>query len=85
MGAGAQLIGEDDLTVTRVNGYAGSVAFDGAGKRIAISSPRGNVVHVYDANTHQRVAALSTADVCGLARSPDGLVCATGTGDFHRL
>ncbi len=65
-----------------MKGYAGSVA--AVGERIAISSPRGGAVMIFDRSgaplaTHRR------ADVCGLAALEGGFVASDGSGALWRL
>lgn len=68
-----------------MDGYAGSVAFSGDGTSVAITSPRGGRVQVFDAATGAFVNETLLADVCGLAPSTDGFVVSTGSGGFHTL
>ena len=49
-----------------MQGYAGSVAFSGDGSEIAITSPQGGRLHRFSEDG-AFLAALSRADVCGLA------------------
>lgn len=69
----------------RMQGYAGSVAFSGDGRQVAISSPRGGVVQVFDAATGAPVTMIAAEDVCGLARSARGIFVTAGTGRVWRL
>lgn len=67
----------------RMRGYAGSIARARDG-RLAISSPKGGAVQVFDAKggflaTHVR------ADVCGLAPLGPGFVTSDGTGGICAL
>lgn len=62
-----------------MQGYAGSIAFSGDGAQVAITSPRGGKVHVFDA-TGGFVSALARADVCGVAGLPDGFIISDGQG-----
>lgn len=52
-----------------MQGYAGSVASDGA--LIAVTSPRGGVAMIFDAQGRHR-ASLRRADLCGAAARPGG-------------
>ena len=60
--------------------YAGSVAFSGDGQQVAITSPRGNAVHLFDADTGGFLRQLEEADVCGLSAISRGFVTTSGTG-----
>ncbi|WP_212523485.1 DUF1513 domain-containing protein [Actibacterium sp. MT2.3-13A] len=62
-----------------MQGYAGSIAFNGSGAEVAITSPRGGRLHRFDAKGNF-VAALSRVEICGLARHPDGLLASDGLG-----
>jgi uncharacterized protein len=68
---------ETDETV--MQGYAGSVAFSGDGGQVAITSPRGGRVHIFDAQGGF-ISAISRADVCGIAALPDGFLISDGQG-----
>lgn len=62
-----------------MQGYAGSVAFSGTGHEIAITSPRGGRVHRFS-DDGAFLAALSRADVCGLAPTERGYLASDGLG-----
>jgi hypothetical protein len=62
-----------------MQGYAGSVAFSGAGHEIAITAPRGGRLHRFAAGG-AFLAALSRADVCGLAPLGQGYLASDGLG-----
>ncbi|MBX9738657.1 MAG: DUF1513 domain-containing protein [Beijerinckiaceae bacterium] len=62
-----------------MQGYAGSVAFSGDGSEIAITSPRGGRVHRFS-DDGVFLAALSRADVCGLAPMDRGYLASDGLG-----
>ncbi|MCH2068494.1 MAG: DUF1513 domain-containing protein [Shimia sp.] len=68
-----------------LQGYAGSVALSNDGNLVAITSPRGNVLHVFDTGTGQPSAILSAKDVCGIGPTSDGFVFTTGTGIIGTL
>lgn len=60
--------------------YAGSIAFSGNGRLVAITSPRGNAVQLFDAATGAFVRQVDEVDVCGLSASGDGFIATSGTG-----
>ncbi|QFS84869.1 hypothetical protein FIU97_19445 (plasmid) [Roseivivax sp. THAF40] len=62
-----------------MHGYAGSVAFNGKGSEIAITSPRGGRVHRFSAEG-AFLGALSRSDVCGLAPMGRGYLASDGLG-----
>lgn len=67
-----------------MRGYAGSIAFAGAGDEIAISSPRGGRVHRFSAEG-TFIGAVSRSDVCGLAPYDDGQLASDGLGGLIAL
>ena len=64
---------------TVMQGYAGSVAFGSGGDQVAITSPKGGRVHIFDA-AGGFVTAISRADVCGLVGQTDGFMVSDGAG-----
>lgn len=62
-------------------GYVGSVAFDASGSSVAVTSPRGNSIAIYNLldGSHR---VFQTEDVCGVAASERGVVATTGQGLF---
>ncbi|MFN0263624.1 DUF1513 domain-containing protein [Tepidamorphus sp. 3E244] len=63
--------------------YVGSVAASADGERIAMSSPRGGVLYVWDSKTGGIVSRRSIADVCGLAPEHSGFLASDGAGIMH--
>jgi uncharacterized protein len=84
-GGAARLLQAPEPLHGRMDNYAGSVSFSGAATRIAISSPRGSMVQVFDAETGVFVDRLEAADVCGLNACGAGFVASTGTGLVTRF
>ncbi|MGP6089598.1 DUF1513 domain-containing protein [Antarctobacter jejuensis] len=68
---------------TRMRGYAGSVAMSPAGE-VAITSPVGGQVQIYDAMTGALKRERAHRDVCGVAWAGDGFVLTSGTGEVWR-
>lgn len=66
-------------------GYAGAVAFSRNGARVAISSPMGGHVHLYDSRDGTFLQAIPRADVCGLGLAGDTLVATDGLGGILAL
>jgi hypothetical protein len=60
--------------------YVGSVAASRRGGRVAVSSPRGGRVLVWDAVSRKLMEQREIADVCGLAASPEGFLESDGKG-----
>ena len=67
----------------RLGGYAGSVAWSEDGARVAITSPRGGVAHVFGADG-SGPEVVHRPDVCGVATAPGGLLLSDGTGALAR-
>lgn len=65
-----------------LKGYAGSVAFSGDGRQVAISSPLGGLIDVFDAATGAHAWRGSRPDLCGLAPHGAGFAATTGGGDW---
>ncbi|MFD0859840.1 DUF1513 domain-containing protein [Roseovarius aquimarinus] len=68
-----------------MQGYVGSVAFAAGQREIAITSPRGGQVQIYDMRTAGFLRSEAVADACGVAPCPGGLIIASGTGDLRRI
>lgn len=64
-----------------LQGYAGSVAFSGDSRLVAITSPRGGVVHVFACEDGGLQRAITALDACGLSGGTGhGFVFTTGEG-----
>lgn len=83
--AAPKLVSADETAQFALKGYAGSVAFSGDGKLVAISSPIGGLVDVFDPETGAHAWRCLRPDVCGLAASGPGFVANTGGGDWLLL
>lgn len=68
----------------RMKGYAGSVAFDGSGNRVAITCPKGGVMAVF-ARDGQFIDMLTRADICGIGAVPGGFFMTDGLGGVFQL
>ena len=64
--------------------YAGSIALSGDGTRLAITSPKGGRVQVFD-GAGAFLAEHIRAEVCGVARLGADLVTTDGSGGVFRL
>lgn len=62
-----------------MQGYAGSVAWNGAGTEVAITSPRGGRVQRFDA-AGRFLGSLARPEVCGVAPLGPGLLLSDGLG-----
>jgi hypothetical protein len=75
-GGPLQLLGD----ASALEGYVGSIAFSGDGTQVAITSPRGGTLEVFDVKTGALAQQLAEADICGVAAAQDGLLATTGLG-----
>lgn len=71
--------------VREMQGYIGSIASSPDGARVAVTSPRGNRVQVFDTGTMALSRVISLNDVCGVAPADDGFTVTTGTGELRCL
>jgi uncharacterized protein len=62
-----------------MRGYAGSIAFEARGARLAISSPKGGRAQLFDVEKGY-VGSLIRSDLCGLATAPGGMIVTDGQG-----
>lgn len=66
--------------VRQMDGYIGSIAYSANGNTVAVTSPRGNLLQLYDAASLQLTTDASIADVSGVAMLNDGFVASSGGG-----
>ncbi|MEK9753140.1 MAG: DUF1513 domain-containing protein [Rhodospirillaceae bacterium] len=62
-----QLPAAPEAVTAHMRHYCGSVASEPAGRRFAVTSPRGNLATFWDAAERKFLAAAEIADVCGAA------------------
>ena len=67
-----------------MQGYAGSIAFSGNGRELAITSPRGGRLHRFS-DTGDFLGAVSRADICGLAPLGSGYLASDGLGGLFGI
>ena len=84
-GDAPRLLAAEPGEQSRLKGYAGSVAISPDGNRVAISSPRGGLAHVYDPDSGTLVSAMPAPDICGLGPCDGGFFYTTGSGETGRL
>jgi uncharacterized protein len=68
-----------DAEAFTMQGYAGSVAFSGAGDQLVITSPRGGAAMIF-ATDGAHLATLRRADLCGAAPAQAGFTLTDGAG-----
>jgi len=64
--------------------YTGSMAFDGSGRHLAVSGPRGDLVTIWDSRDGRLAARLDVPDGCGVATDGNGFVLTSGQGRVLR-
>ncbi|SMX44214.1 DUF1513 domain-containing protein [Actibacterium lipolyticum] len=79
------LLQADKGSHQRMQGYAGSVAFSSEADRVAITSPRGGLIQVFDCATNTHVATIAEEDVCGVSAGPTGFTTTAGNGTISHL
>lgn len=84
-GENPRLMAADDAAHRRMDGYAGSVAISGDNTQVAITSPRGGVVHVFELRSGALLNVIEMADVCGLGPGASGFAISAGTGEFGAI
>ncbi|ABD54288.1 DUF1513 domain-containing protein [Jannaschia sp. CCS1] len=81
IGAAPRLLAAPTQTHRQLDGYVGSISFDQAGAHVAVTSPRGGTVHIFDVNSGAFAGLITAEDICGLALSHRaGLIATTGQG-----
>lgn len=68
--------------VRALQGYVGSIAFGHDLSQIAITSPRGNVVQIYDTASATHLQTQHIQDACGVAAYGAGFMVTGGTGNI---
>ncbi|WP_113912427.1 DUF1513 domain-containing protein [Roseovarius dicentrarchi] len=84
-GGALRLCTAPEADLHAMQGYVGSVAFAANQREVAVTSPRGGIVQLYDTGTAQHLSSRAIADACGVAPCRGGLLVASGTGDLWRL
>lgn len=73
-----------DALSHRMKGYAGSIAFDEGGRKVAITCPKGGVMAVFDHNGGF-IGMPERVDVCGIGAAPGGFIITDGFGGVMQL
>lgn len=84
-GAAVRLCTAPQADLRAMQGYIGSVAFGSGQREVAVTSPRGGMVQVYETVNAQLISSSEIVDACGVAACRGGLLVASGTGDLWRL
>lgn len=64
--------------------YVGSVAFSADGETVAITSPRGGSIQLFNTGSGNFLREMSLTDVCGLASTNEGFLASSGSGTLAR-
>ncbi len=71
--------------VRRMNGYIGSIACSDDGAIVAVTSPRGGLLQLYETNTLRLMNVKSLTDVCGVTVNSDSFVATSGNGTITQI
>lgn len=84
-GETARLCAPPEAEAFAMKGYAGSIAFDALGGLLAVTSPKGGVVQLFDAEGAAR-GTYSRLDACGVAAADGGgFIVTDGGGAISHL
>lgn len=81
---GLRILDTPDHALMSMNGYAGSVAFYNGGQNIAVTSPRGGMLQIFDSTTGFQ-AQFPQDDVCGVAPGATQAIATDGLGRVGHL
>lgn len=73
-----------DTLAPRMKGYAGSVAFAGSGRMVAITSPKGGVMAIFD-RTGRFMDMPARSEICGIGAEAVGFLMTDGLGGVMQL
>lgn len=82
-GRDIQLCSAPETLWQSMNNYVGSVAASSDGRRVAMSSPRGGTVLVWDCASGSVMEQRRIRDVCGLASRSGAFLSSDGTGGLE--
>lgn len=83
-GEAPRLADAPETEVGALRGYAGSIAIDRAGRHVALTSPPGGAVQIYDL-AGGFVQTLRRTDASGVAALDSGFLLTDGTGGLSRI
>jgi hypothetical protein len=67
----------------KMKNYCGSVCFNQSGSIFAVSSPRGNIITLWDTEQAEFISNLACSDVCGISQSETkGFIFSNGFGQL---
>lgn len=71
--------------VRRMDGYIGSIAYSADGKTVAVTSPRGGLLQLYDTGSQRLTNNCSIPDVSGVTVVNDSFVVSSGNGAMIQI
>ncbi len=84
--AGLEYLAMPEADRAGMRQYCGSAAMDAGGRHLAVSSPRGNRVLVWDLDSRIMVQSAEARDVCGIAaQARSGFLASNGLGRMFSL
>ncbi len=84
MGGPMTLMDAPQDDVRNMQGYIGSIAFGADGKTIAVTSPRGGLLQLFDAQAGRLMQSEPLTDVCGVAAIGGQFAVTSGTGEMRQ-
>jgi len=72
----------DEALSARLQNYGGSVSCNLQTGKVAITSPRGGVMMVFDGYAHKLERVLESADICAISPQGSSFMAATGRGQI---
>ena len=84
-GKAMTLMSAPDDTIREMSGYVGSIAYARDGRTIAVTSPKGGLVQLYDTEASAFKNAIHLTDVCGIATLGRSFTVTSGLGEVRKL
>ena len=83
-GASIRLMVAPSSTLSRMNQYCGSVCFDSSGKYALVTSPKGDLITLWDMSTHKVLSEARCPDACGVtAYEKQSFLISSGSGKLY--
>ncbi|MBO6825376.1 MAG: DUF1513 domain-containing protein [Sneathiella sp.] len=80
-----QMIQLEAGLTARLHNYGGSVSCNLKTGKVAVTSPRGGVVLIFDGRTRQLEQVLESADICAVSPFDKSFIASTGQGEILDL
>ena len=86
LGQNIELFNAEESSLQAMKQYCGSVCFDTSGQYVAITSPKGNLVTLWDAQSRQLLHQFRCPDACGIYQlDKANFMLSSGRGDLYQL